>query len=149
MALRSIWNGTVAFGGVFVLVKVHSATEDRTVHFHQVHQDDGARIEHKRICSKEDKEVPYKEIVKGFEVSSGKYVVLEDDKNVFPPYNITFAVRDEVADKLGTEGQKVITDVQKYMTAEIMQELNARVDLDKQERDKVAADYLKQFGFTS
>jgi glycine betaine/choline ABC-type transport system substrate-binding protein len=35
------------------------------------------------------------------------------------------------------------------MTAEIMQELNARVDLDKQERDKVAADYLKQFGFTS
>jgi len=82
-------------------------------------------------------------------LSSGKYVVLEDDKNVFPPYNITFAVRDEVADKLGTEGQKVITDVQKYMTAEIMQELNARVDLDKQERDKVAADYLKQFGFTS
>ena len=82
-------------------------------------------------------------------LSSGKYVVLEDDKNVFPPYNITFAVRDEVADKLGTEGQKVITDVQKYMTAEIMQELNARVDLDKQERGKVAADYLKEFGFTS
>ena len=82
-------------------------------------------------------------------LSSGKYVVLEDDKNVFPPYNITFAVRDEVADKLGPEGQKVITDVQKYMTAEIMQELNARVDLDKQKREDVAADYLKQFGFTS
>ncbi len=82
-------------------------------------------------------------------LSSGKYVVLEDDKNVFPPYNITFTIRDEVAKKLGAAGQKVITDVQKYMTAEIMQELNARVDLDKQERDKVAADYLKQFGFTS
>ncbi len=82
-------------------------------------------------------------------LSSGKYVVLEDDKNVFPPYNITFAVRKGVADKLGTEGQKVITDVQKYMTAEIMQELNARVDLDKQKREEVAADYLKQFGFTS
>ena len=54
-----------------------------------------------------------------------------------------------MADKLGTEGQKVITDVQKYMTAEIMQELNARVDLDKQKREDVAADYLKQFGFTS
>ena len=82
-------------------------------------------------------------------LSSGKYVVLEDDKHVFPPYNISFTIRDEAAKKLGPEGQKVITDVQKYMTAEIMQELNARVDLDKQERDKVAADYLKQFGFTS
>src|SRR3954468_8645763 len=80
MALRSIWNGTVAFAGVFVPVKVHSATEDKNVHFHEVHQDDGARIEHKRICPKEDKEVPYKEIVKGYEVSEGKYVVLEKEE---------------------------------------------------------------------
>jgi len=80
MALRSIWNGTIAFAGVFVPVKVHSATENRTVHFHEVHQDDGARIEHKRICPKEDKEVPFKEIVKGYEVSEGKYVILEDDE---------------------------------------------------------------------
>jgi DNA end-binding protein Ku len=80
MALRSIWNGTIAFAGVFVPIKVHSATEDRTVHFHEVHVDDGARIEHKRICPKEDKEVPYKEIVKGYEVSDGKFVVLEDDE---------------------------------------------------------------------
>jgi DNA end-binding protein Ku len=79
MAPRSIWNGTVAFAGVFVPVKVHSATEDRGVHFHEVHVDDGARIEHKRICPKEGKEVPYEEIVKGYEVSSGKYVVLDDD----------------------------------------------------------------------
>src|SRR3954453_13250565 len=80
MALRSIWNGTIAFSGVFVPVKVHSATEDKTVHFHEVHVDDGARIEHKRICPKEDKEVPYKEIVKGYELSNGKYVVLEKEE---------------------------------------------------------------------
>jgi DNA end-binding protein Ku len=80
MALRSIWNGTIAFAGVFVPIKVHSASEDQSVHFHEVHVDDGARIEHKRFCSKEDKEVPYKEIVKGYEVSEGKYVVLEDDE---------------------------------------------------------------------
>jgi DNA end-binding protein Ku len=80
MALRSIWNGTIAFGGVFVPVKVHSATEDRTVHFHEVHVDDGARIEHKRICAKEGKEVPYKEIVGGYEYAEGKYVVLEKDE---------------------------------------------------------------------
>jgi DNA end-binding protein Ku len=80
MALRSIWNGTIAFAGVFVPIKVHSGTEDKTVHFHEVHVDDGARIEHKRICPKEDKEVPYKEIVKGYEVSEGKYVVLEKEE---------------------------------------------------------------------
>src|SRR3954465_4289219 len=80
MALRSIWNGTIAFGGGFVPVKVHSATESRSVHFHEVHLDDGARIEHKRICSKEDKEVPYKDIVGGYEYADGKYVVLEKDE---------------------------------------------------------------------
>jgi len=80
MALRSIWNGTIAFAGVFVPVKVHSATEDKSVHFHEVHQDDGARIEHKRICPKEDKEVPYKEVVKGYEYAEGKYVVLEKEE---------------------------------------------------------------------
>jgi DNA end-binding protein Ku len=80
MALRSIWNGTIAFAGVFVPIKVHSATEDKTVHFHEVHQDDGARIEHKRICPKEDKEVAYKEVVKGYEYADGKYVVLEKEE---------------------------------------------------------------------
>jgi DNA end-binding protein Ku len=80
VALKSIWNGTIAFGGVYVPVKVHSATEDRSVHFHEVHQDDGARIEHKRICSKEDKEVPYKQIVGGYEYQEGKYVVLEKEE---------------------------------------------------------------------
>ena len=70
----------MAFAGVAVPIKVHSATQDRTVHFHEVHVDDGARIEHKRICPKEDKEVPYKEIVKGYEVSNGKFAVLEDEE---------------------------------------------------------------------
>ena len=82
-------------------------------------------------------------------LSSGKYVVLDDDKSLFPPYNISFTVRKATADKLGTDGQAVITNVQKYMTEEIMQELNARVDIDKQEPKAVAAEYLKNFGFVS
>jgi glycine betaine/choline ABC-type transport system substrate-binding protein len=82
-------------------------------------------------------------------LASDKYVVLDDDKSLFPPYNISFTVRDEIADKLGEDGQAVITNVQKYMTEEIMQELNARVDVDKEEPATVAADYLKNFGFTS
>jgi len=76
---KSIWNGTVTFGMVNVPIKLYAATESKTVHFHEVHQKDGARIEHRRISPKEDREVPYKEIVKGYEVSGGRYVVLDRD----------------------------------------------------------------------
>ena len=77
---RSIWNGTITFGMVNVPVKLYSATESKTVHFSEVHTRDGAKIEHRRICPKEDREVPYKEIVKGYEIAEDKYVVLEKDE---------------------------------------------------------------------
>src|SRR5215210_6136674 len=60
---RSIWNGTIAFGLMTVPVKLHTATESKTVHFSEVHLDDGAKIEHRRFCSKEDKEVENKYVV--------------------------------------------------------------------------------------
>jgi DNA end-binding protein Ku len=50
-----------------VPIKVHSAVEDHGVHFHRVHGKDGARIKQVRICSKEGKEVPYKQVAKGYE----------------------------------------------------------------------------------
>jgi DNA end-binding protein Ku len=80
MPPKSIWNGTITFGLAHVPVKLYSATESKTVSFHEVHVSDGARLEHRRLCSKEDKEVPFKEIVKGYEVSEGKYVVLAKDE---------------------------------------------------------------------
>src|SRR3954466_1554222 len=80
MAARSIWNGTIAFGLMSVPVKLHTATDSKTVHFREVHLDDGAKIEHRRFCSKEDKEVPYKQVVKGYEVDPDEYVVLDKDE---------------------------------------------------------------------
>ena len=77
---RSIWNGTLSFGVVHVPIKLYSATESKTVHFHEVHLEDGARIEHRRFCSKEDQEVPYEEVVKGYEVAADEYVVLNKDE---------------------------------------------------------------------
>jgi DNA end-binding protein Ku len=77
---RSIWNGTVSFGLISVPVKVHSSTEDHSVHFRQAHAKDGARIRQKRFCAKEGKEVPYDQVVKGYEVRSGEYVVLTKDE---------------------------------------------------------------------
>jgi DNA end-binding protein Ku len=78
---RSIWNGTIAFGLVSVPIKVYSATESKTVHFREVHAKDGSRIEHRRICPKHPKKpVDYKDIVKGYEVSRGKWVELTDEE---------------------------------------------------------------------
>ena len=78
--MKSIWNGTISFGLVNVPIKVHSAVESKTVHFHEVHATDGARIQHKRICSKEGKEVPYDDVVKGYEVKRDAYVVLSKEE---------------------------------------------------------------------
>ena len=80
MAPRSLWNGTVTFGMVSVPIKLYTATESKSVSFHEVHAKDGSRIEHRKICSKDEKEVPKEEIVKGFEVDEDKYVVLEKDE---------------------------------------------------------------------
>jgi DNA end-binding protein Ku len=77
---RSIWNGTITFGLMRVPIKVHSATEDKSVHFHEVHAKDGAQIEHRRICAKEGKAVPYDQVAKGYEVKKGKYVVLDQEE---------------------------------------------------------------------
>ncbi len=77
---RSLWNGTIAFGLVRVPVKLHSATESKRIPFRERHAADGAAIEHRRVCVKEGREVPYSEIVKGFQVSAGSYVVLSKEE---------------------------------------------------------------------
>jgi DNA end-binding protein Ku len=77
---RSLWNGTIAFGLVRVPVKLHSATESKKIAFRERHATDGAAIEHRRVCVKEGREVPYGEIVKGYEVGSGAYVVLTKEE---------------------------------------------------------------------
>jgi glycine betaine/choline ABC-type transport system substrate-binding protein len=82
-------------------------------------------------------------------LASGKYAVLDDDKSFFPPYNISFTIRNDALKKIGPKGRKVIESVQKYMTEKVMQELNARVDVDKDEPSAAASSYLKYYGFTS
>jgi DNA end-binding protein Ku len=77
---RSIWNGTITFGLTAVPIKVHSATEDHSVHFHQVHAKEGARIKQHRICTKEGKEVPFKQVAKGYELRGGEFVMLSQEE---------------------------------------------------------------------
>ena len=91
------------------------------------------------------------DVVFGFttdgDLAGGKYVTLDDDKKFFPPYNVTFAIRNDALKNIGPEGQKVIEAVQEPLTEKVMQELNARVDIDKQKPEEAAKGYLQQAGF--
>lgn len=77
--MRSIWKGAISFGLVTIPVKLYSATETKDVSFHQVRRSDGSRIRYKRVAQADGEEVPYGEIAKGYELSSGETVVLTDE----------------------------------------------------------------------
>jgi DNA end-binding protein Ku len=75
---RTIWSGSLSFGLVNVPVSLTSAARDLDLHFRQLHDKDGAPIEQRRFCSKEDVEVDWEEVARGFELDNGKQVVLTD-----------------------------------------------------------------------
>ncbi len=73
-----MWMGTLNFGLVSMPVKLYSAVSSKSVHFNQLHGADHARIQQKRVCSADGEEVPFEEIVKGYELAPERYVVIED-----------------------------------------------------------------------
>jgi DNA end-binding protein Ku len=77
---RSIWSGALTFGLVNIPVKLVSAVTQKEVRFHMLHDADGSRIHMKRFCAAEEKEVPYEHIVKGYEVSKGRYVTITEEE---------------------------------------------------------------------
>jgi glycine betaine/choline ABC-type transport system substrate-binding protein len=81
------------------------------------------------------------------QLAQGKELLLQDDKHLFPPYNATLVFRNATLAKLGPDAQKTIELVQKGLTTQAMQELNSRVDIDKQTPAKVAKDYLTESGY--
>jgi glycine betaine/choline ABC-type transport system substrate-binding protein len=81
-------------------------------------------------------------------VDSDKYTLLEDDKGVLPAGNVIFISDQKVAEDAGPDYQATIEKVQQGLTLEVMQELNARVDIDKEKPEDVAAQYLQESGYT-
>jgi glycine betaine/choline ABC-type transport system substrate-binding protein len=77
-----------------------------------------------------------------------KFVILEDDKHVFPAGNVIFVTKQSTAEKAGPDYEKTIVEVQEGLTLPVMQELDARVELEKQSPAKAAAAYLKEAGYT-
>jgi DNA end-binding protein Ku len=76
MAARSMWKGSISFGLVNIPVKVYLATEDREFSFNQLCPN-GHRIQYKRWCPVEEKEIGFNEIKKGYEVSKNSYIAIE------------------------------------------------------------------------
>ena len=77
---RAIWSGTISFGLLNVPVKLYSAVSRKTIRFNELRESDGARVRHKRVAEGTDEEVAYEEIVKGYEISPDRYVVLTRDE---------------------------------------------------------------------
>ena len=80
------------------------------------------------------------------QIKRNGYVLLEDDKGMFPPYNSTLIVRDDTYQEAGLDLPEVVGKLQEGLTDEVIQELNARVDLDKKTPEEVAGEYLSETG---
>jgi DNA end-binding protein Ku len=95
---RSIWRGAISFGLVNVPVKLYSAVSKKTVRFNQLHDADGVRIQQKRVCPKDGEEVPYEHIVKGYEISPDRYVIItpEELEGLDPKKTRTINIEDFV-----------------------------------------------------
>ncbi|MFI8853133.1 Ku protein [Streptomyces sp. NPDC053499] len=77
---RPVWSGVITFGLVTVPVRMYSATEDHTTHFHQLQRGTNDRVRNKRVNERTGKRVEYDDIVKGYEVADGEYVTVEREE---------------------------------------------------------------------
>jgi glycine betaine/choline ABC-type transport system substrate-binding protein len=78
---------------------------------------------------------------------SNDYVTLEDDLDVLPAGNVLFVASQQTIDEAGPDFGETIESVQENLTTEVMQELNARVDIDKEKPEQAARSYLEEFGY--
>ncbi|HEX9505871.1 MAG TPA: Ku protein [Acidimicrobiia bacterium] len=77
---NAIWTGSISFGLVTVPVRLVSATRSQDVRFNQLEAETGARIRYRRVSEQTGEEVPNDQIVKGYELEPGRYVVVEGDE---------------------------------------------------------------------
>ncbi|HVL95633.1 MAG TPA: Ku protein [Solirubrobacteraceae bacterium] len=95
---RSIWSGAISFGLVNVPVKVYSAVSPKTVRFHQLDSKTGTRISQRRVNPQTGEEVPYEDLVKGFELTRDRYVVIRPEEldAIAPEKSRTIDIEDFV-----------------------------------------------------
>ena len=74
---RSIWSGSVTIGLVNVPVKLYSMIYDKGIYFHFLHKVDGQPLKYVKMCTKDDKIVPWDEVIRGYEVAKNEYVTFD------------------------------------------------------------------------
>ena len=89
---RAMWKGAISFGLVSIPVRLYPATEEKSLHFNQLHDEDFGRIKYKRVCAQDGEEVPFEHIVKGYEYEKERYVVLEDEDFAAVPVESSRAI---------------------------------------------------------
>lgn len=77
--MRTLWTGALSFGLINIPIRLYTATEERGLNFDMLHKKDLSPIRYARICKADGIEIPYQEIVKGYEYEKGDYVVLVDE----------------------------------------------------------------------
>jgi DNA end-binding protein Ku len=99
---RAIWKGSISFGLVNVPIGLFAATESKTVHFHQLDRRTKKRVHNTRTIEGSSREVAFDDLVKGYEVTKGNYVVVEPEEleSVEPEQSRTIDIEDfvEIAD---------------------------------------------------
>ena len=95
---RAIWSGAISFGLVNIPVKLYSAVSKKTVRFHQLDSADNTRIQQKRVNPNTGEDVPYEQLVKGYELSPDRYVVVrpEELESIEPQKTRTIDIEDFV-----------------------------------------------------
>src|SRR5690606_8198605 len=76
--MAAIWKGTLSFGLVTLLVELLTAVRDESLRFRLLHAEDNKPVKYQRVCTKDGEEVSWDEIVKGYEYSKGKFVIMTD-----------------------------------------------------------------------
>jgi DNA end-binding protein Ku len=77
--MAAIWKGTLSFGLVTLPVEMRTAVRDESLHFRLLHAEDNKPVKYERVCTKDGETVTWDEIVKGYEYTKGKYVIMTDD----------------------------------------------------------------------
>src|SRR5574338_400028 len=77
--MRSIWTGAISFGLIYIPVRLYSASETQELDFDLLRRGDLCPIRYAKVCRETGEEVPYEDIVKGYEYKKGDYVVLTQE----------------------------------------------------------------------
>jgi DNA end-binding protein Ku len=80
MLMHTIWKGSISFGLVNIPIKLHAATEDKDIKMRSLHRECHTPIKYEKICPVCEKDLEYEDIVKGYEIAKGKFVVIEDEE---------------------------------------------------------------------